>query len=103
MGQKEASAFAGEHRMPNGADRVTVQWFDLHHCRTQINVGITRHDPKWRAVGWFWTAYRGRKPSAAAIWHGPYTASGVALKAATALFPPEPREPRARRTVTATA
>lgn len=80
MGMERNTAFAGTHLMDNGVDQVRVEYFDLARCRAVLNPGIVHNNPKWRPVGWYWSVYRGEKTSAAATWHGKFTASSLALR-----------------------
>lgn len=87
MGNELNDRYVGQWTMDNG-DKIRVEYLDRGICARLFNDGVKRNDPKYRRVGWFWTAYGGPDPmrSVVAIWHGPFSASGVALKDAKERF-----------------
>lgn len=83
MGNERNAHYAGRWLMPNG-DWIRVEYLDREICGRLFNEGVKRNSPGYRKIGWYWTAYKGPDPvrSVVAIWHGPFSASGVALKSA---------------------
>jgi hypothetical protein len=88
MGNERNSRYAGSHTLMTG-DRITVEYLDRRACDRLFNGGLVRrNDPRYRKIGWYWTAYRGLEPKSSLVarWHGPFSASGVALNDARARF-----------------
>ncbi len=88
MGQERNKAFEGPHAMPDGKTWALVHYFKREDCKTRFNRDLRRDSEHWRVAGWYWvcsTGYRSPRDlldSRKVVWHGPYTASGNAYRAA---------------------
>lgn len=81
VGNERNDAFAGSWTMGSG-DKIRVEYMDRAACERLFNAGVKRNSAGFRKIGWYWTAYRGPDPKASVVatWHGPFSASGVALR-----------------------